>query len=490
MQTYITTMEELHSKLLADTSALSNGQQVLKDTLLFRGVSHHHFTLTPSIFRYPAQDPDSEVKSLKEFKAEAILTRPHFSGDTHLWRIMVLAQHYGLPTRLLDWTESPYVALHFATCDRDSFLVPSAIWTLSTAALKLRFKHHILSHLTPFCEIGSLENEGLDPYGLDESLKRKNAGPIVTCLRPPIVDDRIVSQASVFSICFNSTDSLESIVRQQGDTDHPLVHKFIILPELKWEIRRLLNRANLTERFFFPGLEGVAKALTWKHASQFPRVIRHKGDTSQTPPTPARRVIDFSYAPLSPLMNGWSLFGVFRPPTFSEIAMSPGDDPEVQRIGCRIRPEEVHGNEMTYALDYEFPAPYAKITSIEVDWNPERDSGVFYVGIKVNSDTDSVGDPVRFAAVYEGVNVWLKIDSNDVSLAEGVPEKWDTADSEYRIRPNVRLWKNGAGQTMTLNVRDTLAAIDDPHLNGFRDVSAARLRVRGGCDLLEIRIIE
>jgi hypothetical protein len=48
-----------------------------------------------------------------------------------VWNWLAVAQHHGLPTRLLDWTYSPYVALHFATANLSNYDKDAAIWCVN-----------------------------------------------------------------------------------------------------------------------------------------------------------------------------------------------------------------------------------------------------------------------------------------------------------------------------------------------------------------------
>jgi len=89
---------------------------------IFRGVTREEHQLVPAIGRLRKDGlgdtgrhytPDAEIKCLAMFKRAARPFLP-FVPDTELeW--LTIAQHYGLRTRLLDWTESPLVAAFFAT---------------------------------------------------------------------------------------------------------------------------------------------------------------------------------------------------------------------------------------------------------------------------------------------------------------------------------------------------------------------------------------
>lgn len=98
-------------------------EEHLNGDWLFRGVSSANYSLMPSIGRLkddqPPYSPDAEREILEKFKREAI---PHLAylgaRPTDEWEWLALAQHHGVPTRLLDWSESPLVALFFAV-DKD-----------------------------------------------------------------------------------------------------------------------------------------------------------------------------------------------------------------------------------------------------------------------------------------------------------------------------------------------------------------------------------
>src|SRR5947207_6530604 len=80
-------------------------------TLVFRGLARSDYSHVSSLARLQGDYAALERHLIRNFRKYAHRERP---GPT-MWDWLALGQHHGLPTRLLDWTFSPLVALHFAT---------------------------------------------------------------------------------------------------------------------------------------------------------------------------------------------------------------------------------------------------------------------------------------------------------------------------------------------------------------------------------------
>src|SRR5262245_14467158 len=94
----------------------------------YRGVADKDWGLETSLRRLGGDFARVERPLLRTFKKYA---KPGEIPAESLWVRLSVAQHHGLPTRVLDWTVSPKVAVHFATAEEDHYDKDAAIWCVN-----------------------------------------------------------------------------------------------------------------------------------------------------------------------------------------------------------------------------------------------------------------------------------------------------------------------------------------------------------------------
>ncbi len=223
----------------------------------FRGLSSQDHTLASSLVRLAKPSADVkrlELALLRNFRKYA---HGEAAGADSIWDWLALGQHRGLPTRLLDWTYSPLVALHFATEDTEQFGEDGVVWCVNFVEANKRLPAR-LKRL--------LEQEGSDTFtvemlGAFSSLREFDAlsrDPFVVFVEPPAVDRRILNQLALFSLMSDPSATLDDWLRSHSN----LCRQVAIPAALKWEIRDKLDQANVNERVLFPGLDGLSRWLT------------------------------------------------------------------------------------------------------------------------------------------------------------------------------------------------------------------------------------
>src|SRR5688572_15299394 len=116
---------ELNEQLYGDAFNPRIGR--IRSPYAFRGVSNANYPLTTSLSRLGGAYAQMEQHLLRNFRKYA--RRSDVPTDS-VWNWLAVAQHHGLPTRLLDWTFSPQVAMHFATARLREFDCDALIWTV------------------------------------------------------------------------------------------------------------------------------------------------------------------------------------------------------------------------------------------------------------------------------------------------------------------------------------------------------------------------
>ena len=222
----------------------------------FRGAASVNHTLASSLLRLAAGRADArrlELALLRNFRKYA---HGEMSATDSIWDWLALGQHRGLPTRLLDWTYSPLVALHFATDDPATFRQDGVVWCVNFVEANKRLPPRLRK---------MLEREGSDTFTVEmlaafqtlhdfDALRRE---PFVVFMEPPAVDRRILNQLALFSLMSSPTARLDDWLER-----HPALCRKVRVPaSMKWEIRDKLDQANVNERVLFPGLDGLSRWL-------------------------------------------------------------------------------------------------------------------------------------------------------------------------------------------------------------------------------------
>lgn len=251
---------------------------------IFRGQADATWSLQPSLERFAAElrDLPSAVESYidAEFRRHA----HHFASDTPGTQDMLgwlaLMRHHGAPSRLLDFTKSPYVGAFFATVDaaRDK---SAAIWAVDGFAIKRRagallskesmsvvIRQHgekclnnpsySISDPTVFSEV-----VGGGPLGSTMGVPAR----VVIPVEPLRTNERVLLQQSVFlcpvSLYATFEHALKNVVRyaKEDPASSDILYKISISPNARPNTLRELHRMNINYATLLPGLEGLARSL-------------------------------------------------------------------------------------------------------------------------------------------------------------------------------------------------------------------------------------
>ncbi len=229
-----------------------------RSSFLYRGMPDPSFSLTTSLCRNCGDKaPFLEKHLIENFIKYASIEEP--SINESIWKAMIMGQHHGLPTRLLDWTHSTLVALHFANTEgnlADLNKRDCVVWRIDARELNQRLPENYRKALDARKTfIFSVESLVQVTNSIDEYDAAMEGKAFVT-VEPPSIDQRIVNQYSFFTIMPDGISRLEDYL---DDTENTV--KYIIDKSLRWDLRDVLDQLNMNERMIYPGLDGIAKWL-------------------------------------------------------------------------------------------------------------------------------------------------------------------------------------------------------------------------------------
>lgn len=225
---------------------------------VFRGVFDAEADLSTSLQRLGQGHKDLrklERNLLRNFRKYAHAQRTIGQSS---WNWLALAQHHGLPTRLLDWSYSPLVSLHFATEDMSNEELEGVVWCVNHNA-SLKYLPRELREIAESSGAAAFTPEMLDEAlpSLKDLTKPKEKD-FLLFLEPPTLHPRIESQFALFSMMSDPTLHMD----QWLESKPGLARKVIIPAELKWEVRDKLDQSGINERVLYPGLDGLARWMT------------------------------------------------------------------------------------------------------------------------------------------------------------------------------------------------------------------------------------
>ena len=230
-----------------------------RDTSVYHGAPHASRPLLTSLGRLGGIDPPHTKTGLEEhvLRNFARHSRPYLPHVANEWELMVAAQHHGVPTRLLDWTYSPLVALHFATEAPDEMDRDGVVWCVDFVEANKRLP----PKLKRIMDREASQTVTVEMLRTFKDLKEFDGlarSPFLVFLEPPAIDTRILNQFALFSLMSSPPAEMDDWLKRHSS----LCRRLVIPKKLKLEIRDKLDQANVNERVLFPGLDGLTRWLT------------------------------------------------------------------------------------------------------------------------------------------------------------------------------------------------------------------------------------
>ncbi|MFH1097674.1 MAG: FRG domain-containing protein [Candidatus Desantisbacteria bacterium] len=229
----------------------------INNVLWYRGCNSSKNNLIPSLYRHKKHNTinqflDVESKIMNKFKERStpFLESPLSNDIENLF----LMQHFGVPTRLLDWTENPFIAMYFALTlikSNSNTTEDAIIWILNP----INWNQNVLSHRSykgGVISIYDIEIAGYKPTEVS------NSEPIA--IYGKYNNRRIVAQRGVFTLFGTSTQPMEEIYKL-GNFPPDCIIKLIVPSNKIDDMLKSIIRIGFSDSVVFPDLDGLSKEI-------------------------------------------------------------------------------------------------------------------------------------------------------------------------------------------------------------------------------------
>ena len=254
-ETRISTLEDLMPLLSEQEYRPELGRN--RSGYLYRGMPDSSYRMVTSLSRCcKGLQKTLEPAILNNFAKYAV--REDQTLMQSIWLQMITGQHNGLPTRLLDWSHSALVALHFAMTEENLAEMDAhdcIVWRIDMNEqikhLPEKYRLAVGREQTTMFSVQMMTKLAptLDQY--DEDMGDRS----MVIIEPPSTNNRIIMQYSFFSAIPTDMTDIEKFLNDHtGNTV-----KYIIDRNLRWRVRDMLDSLNISERMLFPGLDGLSK---------------------------------------------------------------------------------------------------------------------------------------------------------------------------------------------------------------------------------------
>jgi len=236
----------------------------LPNNYIYRGHSNLSWKLQSTLERVLENNYETKGKKFEEYAIDNFKSRFHLYDKSNIkpetkleW--LSIMQHYGVPTRMLDFTKSPYVAIYFALehivkADQGSFV----IYAIDFRSIMKKS----LDHLTEQDKSIRVTYDEMLYYERDKlfNIIDEKAYEVLWIVEPNVSNLRIEKQSGCFLISGNIKKTIEQILKSEIYSN--VKNYRFIVPNSFWDnIYTLLQRMNIDSKTIYGDLEGLSKSI-------------------------------------------------------------------------------------------------------------------------------------------------------------------------------------------------------------------------------------